>query len=141
MKEPWCLASSLSSASATDIIKLYGRRFTIEETFRDTKDPRFGFGLSSTRIGDCGRRDRLLLISALAQALLTLLGAAAEDVGYDRMLKVNTVKKRTHSLLRQGWYWYGALPNMSDARMIPLLNAFGKRVREHHVLTRALGIV
>jgi hypothetical protein len=139
MKEPWCLATSLATASASDLIQLYGRRFTIEENFRDTKDPRFGFGLSSTRIGDCGRRDRLLLMAAMAQALLTLLGAASEDSGYDRLLKVNTVKKRTRSLLRQGWYWYSALPNMSDARLLPLLEAFGERIREHHVFTRTLG--
>ena len=28
-----------------DVVDLYARRFTIEETFRDRKDPRFGRGL------------------------------------------------------------------------------------------------
>ena len=33
---------------------------------------------------------------------LSLLGAAGERIGYDRWLKANTVKRRTHSLFRQG---------------------------------------
>jgi hypothetical protein len=48
------------------------------------------------------RRDRLLLISAFATALLTLLGTAGERQGMDRLLKANTSKPRTHSLFRQG---------------------------------------
>jgi hypothetical protein len=43
-------------------------------------------GLSATHIGDPERRDRILLMSAVAQALLTLLGAAGEACGLDRTL-------------------------------------------------------
>ena len=58
------------------------------------KDLRFGMGLSSTRIGEPMRRDRLLLVSAFATALLTLLGAVGEkSLGMDRLLKSNTSKK------------------------------------------------
>ena len=39
------------------------------------------------------RRDRLWLINAFAVVLLTLLGAAGEALGYDRMLKTNTAKR------------------------------------------------
>ena len=84
----------------------------IEETFRDHKDIRFGMGLSTTHIRSTSRRDRLLMLLAIAQALLTLLGAASERCGMDKYLKVNTVKRRTHSLFRQGSYWYSAIPNM-----------------------------
>ncbi len=56
MKEPWCLATTLSKAKATEVVKLYGRRFTIEETFRDQKNLSFGLGLSSTHIGRTDRR-------------------------------------------------------------------------------------
>ena len=28
MKEPWCLATSLSANTASEVVKLYGRRFT-----------------------------------------------------------------------------------------------------------------
>jgi len=44
MTEPWFLATSHRKKTATAIVKLYGRRFTIEETFRDQKDLRFGLG-------------------------------------------------------------------------------------------------
>jgi hypothetical protein len=76
MKEPWCLATSLSGKTAAEIVKLYGRRFTIEETFRDTKDIRFGLGLSAMHIDRTDRSDRLLFLFAIAHARLMLLGAA-----------------------------------------------------------------
>lgn len=101
MKEAWCLATSLRDRKAVEIIKLYGRRFTIEETFRDQKNFRFGLGLSATHIGSTERRDRLLLLAAIAQALLTLVGAASEACGFVRRLKTNTSKKRTMSLLNR----------------------------------------
>jgi len=51
MKESWCLATSRDDLTASQVIALYQRRFTIEESFRDTKDPRFGLGMSATRVG------------------------------------------------------------------------------------------
>jgi hypothetical protein len=83
MKEPWCLAASDAEASSAMLINHYARRWTIEPQFRDTKDLQFGMGLSSTRISEPMRRDRLLLISAFATALLTLLGAVGESLGMD----------------------------------------------------------
>lgn len=82
-------------------------RWKIETQFRDTKDLHFGMGLSETSIKDCQQQDRLLFITALAVMILTLLGAAGEKLGMDRQMKVNTVKHRTHSLFRQGCYYYG----------------------------------
>jgi Transposase DDE domain len=141
MKEPWCLATSRDDLNAREVVALYGRRFTIEENFRDTKDPRFGMGLSATHVGRTDRRDRLLLVGALAQALLTLLGAAAEEVGLDRKLKANTVKRRTTSLFNQGWYWYGAIPNMREEWLRPLMEAFGRIVRQQAVCREIFGII
>jgi hypothetical protein len=140
MKEPWCLATSLAEAKAADIVKLYGRRFTIEEGFRDTKDLHFGMGLSATHIGDANRRDRLLLLVAMAQALLTLLGAASEESGLDRYLKVNTVKRRTHSLYRQGLYWFSALPTMREDWLRRLIEAFDRLVRENRFFSFVFGL-
>lgn len=54
MKDTWCLASNRSD-SASMIVSLYGRRFTIEETFRDTKNIHFGMGLIATHIGSLYR--------------------------------------------------------------------------------------
>ena len=68
------------------------------------------------------RRDRLLLISALAVAVLSLLGAAGERID-DRWLKANTVKRRTHSLFRQGLMLYHHLPNWPEDRIRPLMRS------------------
>jgi hypothetical protein len=141
MKEPWCLAVSRADWPASTVVKHYGWRFKIEETFRDTKDLHFGMGLRATHIKDADRRDRLLLLVAIAHALLTLLGAASEAAGLDRILKANTVKKRTHSLYRQGCYWYDALPDMRQEWLVSLLREFDRIVREHSVFTEILGII
>jgi hypothetical protein len=120
MKEPWCLAASDPQAAAAVLVNHYARRWTIEPSFRDTKDLRFGMGLSSTRIGEPTRRDRLLLVSAFAMALLTLLGAVGQSLGMDRQLKSNTSKTRSHSLFRQGCMLYELIPNMPEHRLAPL---------------------
>ncbi|MBM4111749.1 MAG: transposase, partial [Phycisphaerae bacterium] len=135
MKESWCLVSSRADLTAAEIVELYGKRFTTEENFRDTKDIRFGLGLSATHIGVPARRDRLLLLCALAQALLTLLGAACERTGLDRRLKANTSKKRTHSLFRQGLFWFSAIPTMRDDWFEPLMVAFEEILRERTKFT------
>lgn len=141
MREPWCLATSLAERKATEIVALYSKRFTIEETFRDAKDLRFGMGLSATHIRDAGRRDRLLLLAAIAHALLTLLGAASEKTGMDAYLKVNTAKKRTHSLFRQGAYWYGAIPEMRDDWLANLMKAFDEIVSEHAIFEEVYALI
>jgi len=128
MKEPWCLAASDPEASAATLVNHYARRWTIEPQFRDTKDLRFGMGLSATRVGEPMRRDRLLLVSAFAVALLTLLGAVGESLGMDRLLKSITSKTRTHSLFRQGCMLYELIPNMPQHRLIPLMEAFARAV-------------
>jgi hypothetical protein len=128
MKEPWCLATSEQEATAATLINHYAKRWTIEPQFRDTKDLRFGMGLSSTRIGEPTRRDRLLLVSAFATALLTLLGAVGESLGMDRLLKSNTSTKRTHSLFRQGCMLYELIPNMPQHRLTPLMEKFAEAV-------------
>jgi DDE family transposase len=141
MKEPWCLVTSRKELTASQVVKRYGRRFTIEETFRDTKDLHFGMGLKATHIGKPARRDRMLLLVAMAHALLTLLGAASEATKMDAYLKANTVKRRTHSLFRQGSYWYQAIPNMREDWLRTLMTAFDKIVREHAVFREAFGIL
>jgi len=130
MKEPWCLAASDREAPAAVLVNHHARRWTIEPQFRDTKDLRFGMGLSATRVGDPMRRDRLLLVSAFAMALLTLLGAVGESLGMDRLLKSNTSKTRTHSLFRQGCMLYELIPNMPEHRLSPLIAAFAKAVSQ-----------
>lgn len=141
MKQPWCLATSHQELSASQIIRLYSRRFTIEEGFRDVKDLRFGMGLSSFRIAEPERRDRMLLLAAMACALLTLLGAAGESLGMERYLKANTDKRRTYSLFRQGCMYYRALPNMPEHRMRPLLERFAQLVSEIPFFREIFGFI
>ena len=136
MKESWCLATSRKGDTARAVVKLYGRRFTIEETFRDTKNLRFGLGLSATHIRSAARRDRMLLLAAIAHALLTLLGAAGEAAGLDRTLKSNTSAKRQLSLFNQGCQWYAKIPNMRDERLAALMKAFDAIVRDHAVFRK-----
>lgn len=140
MKDAWCLATSRADLGAAEVTKLYGRRFTIEETFRDSKDVHFGMGLSATHIRSTDRRDRLLFLGAIAHALLTLLGAAGERCGLDRMLKVNTVKRRTLSLYKQGCFWYDAIPAMPDDRLALLMTAYDECVREQALLREVFGL-
>jgi len=80
--------------------------------------------MAKIRIAEPERRDRLLLISAFAMALLTMLGAAGESLGMDRLLKSNTSKTRTHSLFRQGCMLYELIPNMPQHRLLPLMQRF-----------------
>ena len=130
MKEPWCLAASDAEAPAGTLIAKYSRRWTIEPTFRDTKDLRFGMGMAELRIAEPERRDRLLLINAFAMTLLTMLGAAGESLGMDRHLKSNTSKTRTHSLFRQGCMLYELIPNMPEHRLLPLMQRFAEMLAQ-----------
>ncbi|HNZ25043.1 MAG TPA: transposase, partial [Polyangiaceae bacterium] len=140
-KEPWCIATSRSDLTASQVVKLYARRFRIEERFRDTKDIHFGMGLSATHIGSPVRRDRLLFLAAFAFVLLTLLAEAGERAGLDRYLKANTSKKRTMSLYNQGFYWFMAIPNMKEERLERLVTAYAEVLQEHRLTREILGII
>ena len=123
------------------LIRYYAKRWGIETSFRDIKDMRFGMGLSAMRVSNPERRDRMLLLSALAIALLTLLGAAGESLGYDRWLKANTVKYRTHSLFRQGLMLYEHIPNWPDHRLRPLMEKFARMITEQRVHREVFGVI
>jgi hypothetical protein len=140
MKEPWCLVTGNRDATASQVIKLYSKRWTVEPGFRDTKDLRFGMGLSAMRIADPQRRDRLLLLNAFAVLLLTLLGAAGESLGMDRHLKSNTVKTRSHSLFRQGCMLYDLTPNMPEHRLRPLVERYAELLQQSRVFTDTFAI-
>lgn len=141
MKEPWCLAASSPDAKASNLIKLYGKRWSIECAFRDTKNLRFGMGLGAMRVSTPERRDRLWLINAFAVALLSLLGAAGEALGFDRLLKSNTSKRRTHSLFRQGCMHYELIPNMPEERLNPLMEKFAELIRQQSVFQGVFGSI
>jgi len=70
-KAPWLIATSLPNTpgAAKRIMKLYALRMQIEETFRDCKGRRWGFGLPYARSRDPQRWAILLLIGTLATVI------------------------------------------------------------------------
>jgi hypothetical protein len=51
------MSTSLKRKTADEVVALYGRRFTIKETFREERDDRFGCGLNETSLRTPGRKD------------------------------------------------------------------------------------
>ena len=141
MKEPWCLATSLADAKARIVLKKYAKRWGIECGFRDTKDPHFGMGMGQIRVSSPERRDRLWLLNALAVALLTLLGAAGEALGFDKHLKASTTKRRVHSLFRQGCLHYQLMPTMQEARLRSLMEKFAQLMLEQPLFANIYGLI
>ena len=141
MKQAWCLAASSTDATAKQLTGLYGRRWEIECSFRDSNDLRFGMGLGTIHVKSPERRDRLWLINAFAVVLLTLLGAAGEALGYDRMLKAGTAKRRVHSLFRQGCMLYDLIPTMRDDWLGPLMQRFSQMLQEQPLFADVFGPV
>lgn len=141
MKDAWCLAASDRDATAREIMDQYAKRWTIEPSFRDTKDLRFGMGMGTIRIANPQRRDRLLLVNAFAIVLLTLLGAAGESLGMDRHLKSNTTKRRTHSLFRQGCMLFDLIPNMPEIRLLPLVERFAQLIQQSHAFNETFSVI
>jgi hypothetical protein len=141
MKQAWCLAASSTDATAAQLTGYYARRWGIECSLRDTKDLRFGMGMGSVHVKSPERRDRLWLINAFAVVLLTLLGAAGEALGYDRMLKTNTAKRRVHSLFRQGCMLYDLIPTMPEVRLGPLMQRFSVMLQQQPLFANVFGAV
>ena len=135
------MAASDGALSASQIAKLYSKRWTIEPGFRDSKDFRFGMGMGSLRIYDPQRRDRLLLLNAFAILLLTILGAAGESLGMDRQLRTSTAKRRVHSLFRQGCLLYELIPNMPEHRLRPLIERYQELLTQNRTFSQTFGFV
>lgn len=94
-REPWILVSSLERQdNPGKIIQLYKYRMTIEENFRDTKSPRFGFGLKENV---CFSPDRLsvwLMLVALATLIAFYIGYCIERIGLHRQFQANSYKHK-----------------------------------------------
>jgi hypothetical protein len=50
------------------------------------------------------------------------------------------VKKRTHSLFRQGCHYYAAIPAMKQELLDPLVQRFGEYVLKQPVYVQAFGL-
>lgn len=103
-REPNLLACSfsLNAHSAAMIERMYKRRMQIEESFRDLKSHRYGMGFEDTQTRTPERLQMLLLIHALAQWVLWVIGLAAITQGLDQFLKPNSSKRQQYSTMRIG---------------------------------------
>ena len=57
------------------------------------------------------------------------------------LMKANTVKTRTHSLLNQGLFYFEWLATMSDERALLLLRKFDELIREQATFREMFGLV
>jgi hypothetical protein len=122
-KQPWLLVTSLSSDAADQVVAIYATRMQIEETFRDVKNPRFGWSLRHVRGYSADRLTRLLLLASLATLAVTLLGLAAASIEWHRRYQANTVKARTLSYFVLGQ----AIIQRRDFRGLPDLIRHGRQ--------------
>lgn len=72
-KEPWLLATSRIDP-AMQIVRLYDRRMTVEEQFRDTKGSRFGAKLSWTQFKNPEQLSWMVRLVAVALLVWILTG-------------------------------------------------------------------
>jgi len=95
-KEPWFLVSNLPKKTfkANQLVNLYRRRMSIEESFRDCKNEYYGLGLSRSLSRSVERLQVILLLSMMVQFYLYCVGKAAETEGYHRHFQANTVKHK-----------------------------------------------
>ena len=139
LKDAWCLVSSRADGTGSQLKQASGRRFTVEETCRDLKNPRLGLGLKQTVITRNDRRDMLVLLAVLAHALLTLLGKAGQELGMERLL--GATRRGGISLFRQGLLLYERLPTRREDRLRALMTRFGELLRQHVIFTGILGLL
>jgi Transposase DDE domain len=92
-REPWLLATSLSSSSSS-IVRTYGLRMQIEQSFRDAKNHRHGWSLHHVRSESVKRLEVLLLIASLALIVVQMVGRAACRCDLQRHFQANTVTHR-----------------------------------------------
>lgn len=103
--EPGLLAASttLAHLSASAIVNIYARRMQIEQAFRDTKNARFGLGLSRSGSRSCARLTVLALIASLAEFVLRLIGQCAINHGLQYDLQLTNRRSRPEiSVIRVG---------------------------------------
>jgi hypothetical protein len=95
--DPWLLATSVQDGDAASIVRTYAKRMQIEETFRDTKNPRFGWSFGNVNLSTVNRAATLLLLASIALVVVTLIGMAAEHAGAHLAYRANTAKRRVLS--------------------------------------------
>jgi len=94
-KEPWILATNLPKAyNTTQIIYAYKKRMQIEESFRDIKSTRYGLGSRYIQTRCIYRWGIAMLIAAIAQITLWIIGIIGHSQGFQKIFQVNTVRDK-----------------------------------------------
>lgn len=94
-KEPWVLVSNLpESYTAAKIIQAYKKRMQIEESFRDVKSHQFGLSARYIRTVSIYRWSIAMLLAAIVQITLWLIGVVGHHQGMQRYFQSNTVKNK-----------------------------------------------
>lgn len=101
-REPWLLATSLRDLAAKRVVSLYATRMSIEQTFRDAKNHRWGWALCDVRSASPRRLNVLMLLATLALVVVGLLGLSSARTGVDRKLQGNTTAHRAISIFVLG---------------------------------------
>jgi hypothetical protein len=116
--DPWFILSTLAAGSL--LIRIYEKRFWIDETFRDFKS--YGFHYDETGIRDPGRLDRLVLVLALACWWIIAVGIWLHRMGLRR--EVDRPKAPKLSLFQLGLRYINRLLHLGetpDVSLIPSL--------------------
>jgi hypothetical protein len=94
--EPWLIVSSLPSekCSANEIMNIYKKRMQIEESFRDLKNTKNGFGLRHSRSFILDRFNVILLLGVIATWALWILGVVAKHKQEHWSFQTNSVRDR-----------------------------------------------
>lgn len=120
--ECWFLMTNLTAGGA-QISRLYGRRMTIEQLFRDCKSKRNGWSLRDTQVKTAPRLDRLLLVLAIAYLLLCGVGLLAKERGLRPGAWCSNSKEGTCSVLLIGRVMLGVLKNSAPQAFAAFLRA------------------
>lgn len=101
-KEPWHIATTLEDLHPAQILRLYGHRMWIEETFRDLKNRRWGMSLRGVRLSRPERYQRLFVVLALTYFFAAAAGCLAEKRRHHFHYQSNTQTERKINLFRMG---------------------------------------
>lgn len=94
-KEPWILATNLSKTyDTTKVMYAYKKRMQIEESFRDIKSTRYGLGSRYIQTRCIYRWGVAMLLAAIAQITLWVIGVLGHSQGFQRVFQVNTVRDK-----------------------------------------------
>lgn len=115
--EPWVLVTSLLDKPAKEIHRIYARRMSIEECYRDTKNQRFGWSFEDANSKCAKRYEVLLLVATLAMLIVFLIGLAVEQSHKHFLFQANTVRnQRVLSLFFLGKHMIHR-PDWNDVRL------------------------